>query len=355
MDERQSTLIKAMRFPLIVMVVFAHSARYFDSPTVEWSLDGWNVYHFVVEMLSRHLFSIGTCWFFVFSGYFFLRYLKEEDFSLQWVAAKWKKRIWTLLIPYLTWNLLSVISNIVKNSVFSFLNIGETPENWIHELDTPLYWFITGPADPPLWFLRDLILLSLAAPLLYLFFKRFKWVSLAVLILIYLIPWNPPLITIRSLFFFPLGAWLGTHKINMLSVCRKVKVPAYIAAGVLLLVATSQIGRPLHTLLLRLFYPCGMISFMNICDALIDNERLCQRLCDLSGSVFFIYAAHEIYILGWSKGLCLRVFGESLAGTWICYFLAPIITLAACYALYCLLNKTMPRALAFACGGRSKK
>ena len=355
MDERQSTLIKAMRFPLIAMVVFAHSPGSFESPTVDWSLDGWNVYHFVAEMLARHLFSIGTCWFFVFSGYFFLRYLKEEEFGLQWVAAKWKKRIWTLLIPYLTWNLLSVVANIVKNSAFSLLHIGETPANWITELGTPLFWFFTGPADFPLWFLRDLILMSLVAPLLYLIFKRFKWVSLAVLVLVYLSPWSPEIPSIRSIFFFSLGAWLGTFKINMLSVCRKVKVPAYIAAGVLLLAATSQIGRPLHTLLLRLFYPCGMISFMNICDRMIDNERLCQRLCDLAASVFFIYAAHEIYILGWTKGLCLRFFGDSLAGTWISFWLVPIIVLAVCYALYCLLNRIMPRALAFACGGRSKK
>ena len=94
---------------------------------------------------------------------------------------------------------------------------------------------------------------------------------------------------------------------------------------------------------------------MNICDALIDNERRCQRLCDLAASVFFIYAAHGIYILGWTKGLCLRVFGESLAGTWIRYWLVPVIVLVVCYALYRLLNRIMPRTLAFACGGRSKK
>ena len=88
---------------------------------------------------------------------------------------------------------------------------------------------------------------------------------------------------------------------------------------------------------------------------MIDNEHLKGRLSQLSASVFFIYAVHEIYILGWTKGLCLRIFGNSLAGTWISYWLVPVIVLAVCYALYCLLNRIMPRALAFACGGRSKK
>ena len=158
----------------------------------------------------------------------------------------------------------------------------------------------------------------------------------------------------RSIFFVLVGAWLGTFKINMLSICSKVKIPAAIAAVLLLLIATSQIGRPLHTLLLRLFYPLGMVTFMNICDSLIDNEKRRERLCVLSGSVFFIYAAHEIYILGWTKGLCLRLFGNSLAGTWISYWLVPIIVLIVCLGLYYLLNRLIPRALAFACGGRSK-
>lgn len=355
MDERQSTLIKAMRFPLIVLVVFAHSVGAFESPTVEWSLDGWNVYHFIAEMLSRHLFSIGTCWFFVFSGYLFLRYLKEEEFGWQWVKTKWKKRIWSLLIPYLLWNALAVVVVVLKNELFGLIHLEKSAGELYDIARGPLYWFVTGPADFPLWFLLDLMIMTLILPLAYLIFKRFKWLSLAILCLVYLSPWVPKIPSMRGIFFVLLGGWLGTFKINMLSVCRKVKVPGYIAAGVLLLVATSQIGRPLHTLLLRLFYPCGMIAFMNICDALIDNERRCQRLCDLAASVFFIYAAHGIYILGWTKGLCLRVFGESLAGTWIRYWLVPVIVLVVCYALYRLLNRIMPRTLAFACGGRSKK
>ena len=46
LDERQSTLIKAMRFPLICLVVAAHAVG-FPWSTLEWSLDGWNVFRFV--------------------------------------------------------------------------------------------------------------------------------------------------------------------------------------------------------------------------------------------------------------------------------------------------------------------
>ena len=51
LDKQQSNLIKAMRFPLIVMVVFAHSLG-FQTYKIDLSLDGWNIYHFFSEMIS---------------------------------------------------------------------------------------------------------------------------------------------------------------------------------------------------------------------------------------------------------------------------------------------------------------
>jgi len=354
-EAHQSELIKAMRFPLICLVVIAHSAGAFPTPTVEWSLDGLNVFHYVAEMISRHFCGIGTCWFFVFSGFLLFYYLKDGEFSLEWVGAKWKKRIRSLLIPYLLWNLLAVLIIVFKNHFFQFLSLSVQNEELEMVRKGPLYWFFTGPADFPLWFLRDLMLLTLLAPLMYLFFKRFRWLSLSLLVLVYLSPLEPFIPTMRSVFFFFIGVWLGTHRINLLTLCQRVKIPATIIALILLPIAASQIGRPPHTFLLRLFYPFGMVVFMNICNKIIENKKKRDRLCTLSNSVFFIYAAHEIYILGWSKGICLRLFGTSLAGIWLRYLLVPVMVVMICLTLYRILDKLMPRALSFACGGRSKK
>lgn len=93
---RQSILVDAMRFPLIVMVLFAHSPREYLCQTVEWSADGWNVFHFVTELLSGHLCAIATRCFFLFSGFLFFRFMQEREFSLSWVSQKWKRRIHTL-------------------------------------------------------------------------------------------------------------------------------------------------------------------------------------------------------------------------------------------------------------------
>lgn len=355
--KRQSTLIKAMRFPLIVLVVFSHSLG-FLFPHINYSLDGWNVYHFFSEMISHNLCKIAVCWFFVFAGYFFFLNLPEDGLTGKWLVEKWKRRLMTLLIPYLIWNILPIIAFFIKTFLFAKLGLSqvESLKDAMSISFNPRYWFLTGPLNYPLWFMRDLMIMCILAPLVYFIFKKLPRLGgIIVLFVLLLLPFETPVLTWRGYFFFSLGAFLGIQRLNILSLCRKVKLPAAILAVILLIVATLYNDASFHDWLLRAFYPFGMITFMNIIDSLIDNESRCDRLCRLSAAVFFIYASHEIYILGWTKGLFLRLFGEGLAGTWVRYLFVPIVVVSVCLALYYLLNRIMPRTLAFVCGGRSKK
>lgn len=357
LEKRQSTLIKAMRFPLIVLVVFSHSLG-FEFCHIDFSLEGWNIYHFFSEMISHNLCKIAVCWFFVFAGYFFFLNVPEQGLNGKWLTEKWKRRIWTLLIPYLIWNILPRIARFIKTNLFAKIGISQVEpvtSSLFGGID-PLYYFLTGPANYPLWFMRDLMIMCLLAPVLYYLFKKLpRWGGLIVLLVLFLLPFETPVLTWRGYFFFSVGAFLGIQKINILSICRTIKWPATILAVITLLTATFLNDSPLHNWALKVFYPFGMITLMNIIDKLIDNKERCNRLCNLSAAVFFIYAVHEIYILGWTRGLFLRLFGEGLAGTWIRYILVPVFVVLVCLGLYYLLNIIMPRTLAFICGGRNKK
>ncbi|MBR0500113.1 MAG: acyltransferase [Bacteroidales bacterium] len=341
----QSALIKAMRFPLIVLVLFEHSVGVFAGVNT--------TYGFISEMISHHICPIAVCLFFFLSGYLFFLNLEEGAFSSRWILSKWKRRIRTLLIPYLIWNALMVLAILLKNYGFSLVGMQVNPDEMQTVHQGIVYWFITGPADFPLWFLLDMMVMSLITPLLYPLYKKYPWIALVILILLYLSPWTPRILSIRAIFFFSLGAWMSINHISFLSISRKTRIPAAIAAVILLILATAFMEKPLHEWLLRAFYPLGMITFLNICDRLTRNHKNQERLVRLSASVFFIYAAHEIYILGWTKGLLLRLFGESQTGIWIRYWMVPVIVLAVCLVLYQLLNRLMPRTLAFICGGRT--
>lgn len=350
-DERQSRLINSMRFPLIVLVVVAHSLG-FGNIDVTSASAGWNAYHFFTEMISHNLAKLAVCWFYTFSGYFFFYTLKEGSFSADWVFGKWKKRVRGLLVPFLFWNLLLVLLTVLKDWAFAKAGLGvDGDAEWLLQSGV-VYWLWSGPADFPLYFLRDLMIMSLFAPLWYLVVRRFKWLSLAVLVLVYVSPLNPSIPAMRAIFFFLMGAWLGIWKINMLEICRRVKIPSFILAAVLLLIATYYNSSGYHEWLLRAFYPFAMITFLNICDKLTLNEKCCSKLVSLSGAVFFVYATHEIFILGWVKGLFLRLFGTGLAASWISFIFVPIVVLCVCMLLYYVLNRIMPKTLAFVCGGR---
>jgi len=351
---RQSDLVKAMRFPLIVVVVICHALIYSAHP-MQPTATGEYAFYFFSELISHNFGKIAVCWFFVFSGYFFFFNMKEE---LLWTkdgfAYKWKKRIRTLLVPYLAWNLIAVAAVAIKVFICNKLGVANDEGELFSVKAGPLFWFITGPANFPLWYMRDLLILSVLAPVIYYFFKYLKIWGLVLLTLVYLSPWNPNMPGMRAIFFFGLGAYLGIFKINMLEICRKVKVPALILCIVLVIIATFLNFSKWHELALRVFYPFGMITFMNICDGLIDNEARKNRLIGLASYVFFIYAAHEVYILGWTKGLIIRLIGDSLLAQFIGYLIVPVIVLAVCMILYRILNKIMPKALAFISGGSSK-
>lgn len=361
LDNRQSTLIKSMRFPLIVLVVFAHSLG-FELPDVTNGTAGLNIYHFVSEMISHNFARIAVCWFYVFSGYLFFRYMKEDRLEWVWYANKLKKRFWSLLIPYLIWNLLLVLLSYAKTKAtvaFGFPDDGGV--QYLKETG-PAFWFWTGPINFPLYFMRDLMVMSLLAPLLYYVFKGLRRIGGAVLLLALMslyafTEWMPdmPGIDFRSLVFFSVGAYLGIYKLNMLELARKVKWPSAILAAILLVAATLANAKPFHTAILYWFFPFGMITLMNICDALIDNERRCVRMCRMAETVFFVFASHEIFILGLTKGVFSRVFGDGLPGLWISYFGVPVVVLSICLLLYWCIKKIMPRTLSFICGGRVAK
>ena len=354
MDKQQSSLIKAVRFPLIVMVVFIHTSPGASSEAFTWSLDKWNLYAFFSELVSQHLFAIATRCFFFFSGFLFFRYMEEKDFSWNWLLGKWKNRIRTLLVPFLIWNLLYVGAIVLKNGMFGLLGWGTSSGEMAVVSYGPVNWFLTGPANFPLWYLRDLIVMSIAAPVFYIASKWLKWPFLFFLTGLYLSPLSPAIPSMQAIFYFGIGVWMGAHKIDFLPLCRKVKIPAAVVAASLLPLATSQVCRPSHLLLINLFIPFGIISFLNLFDSLISDGKRLKSLIGLSKYVFFIYAVHEIYIMGWTKGFFLRLLGPSFISTCIMFFLVPAIVLIICVLLYRLLDKLAPRTLAFACGGRTK-
>ena len=101
---------------------------------------GWDTYQVLKLVVSQTLVKAAMPMFFFISGYLFFG--NVEKWNWQTYQQKIKRRGKTLLIPYIIWNLLmAVMLRPFSPSIFC------------------------EPANMPLWFLRDLIVVSLLTPI----------------------------------------------------------------------------------------------------------------------------------------------------------------------------------------------
>lgn len=342
-------LIGFSRFPLICLVALIHSLGFSLEPVRLTDFSTENAYNFVTQMLSHNYAQIAVCLFFFYSGY--LIFKGFESFSWKWCIGKWKKRIHSLLIPFILWNLIAVFAVVIKNYMFGIFGSFDLEEMGIFSWNNILNWFRT-PADFPLWYIEDLMLMVLIIPVIWFLIEKLGKFFPLLLLLVYLSPIDPGHISMKAI-FFPIGAYCSITKTDVYRICRIIRIPCHILAIATLLIATFNNSTDYHELLLRVFFPFGMISFLNLLDtATAKRVKYGPKLEVLAGSSFFIYAVHEIYILGWTKGICLRVFGESIPAMYVRYFLVPIIVVTVCLFLYQLLRRFTPKTLSVLCGGR---
>lgn len=159
---KQSEIISALRFPLIVGVVFIH--------TLELSAGEYQVYDFLYSFLTDGLCGVCVPLFFFFSGYLFFQNIDCFDMTTYW--KKMKKRARSLLIPFIFWNLFVVtiigLGQLVAPSLFTgaYKSISDfTFIDWLS-----IFYSALGSNQPiafQLWFLRDLIIMVAMTPLFY--------------------------------------------------------------------------------------------------------------------------------------------------------------------------------------------
>lgn len=331
------------------MVVFIHVLPDVNPPLDSSSIGAF-LYSVVSELISHNISRIAVPCFFVFSGYFFY-YSFDGRLSINWLKNKWEKRIRTLLIPYLVWNVLLIAFILIKNDVFCF---GGIKDDFSRQLqDSGIYgalWRL--PVNIPLWYMRDLICLSILSPLFYFLFKYLRAFGLILLAVPYylMIESGIPGFGTTSLLFFGAGAFLSMNRINIISFFKKFEVPAYCIALILLLTATVLSGSALHETVIRIFIPFGIISIINIVGRF--KERTLEKGAELCACSFFIYAAHWIYIRNWSFGLSSRLFSDTVSGHFLTYFFSPAITVLFCAAVFFLMKRCTPRILKILNGGR---
>lgn len=344
--------IEVLRFPLMILVVFIHVIPAEIHP-VKLSLDLNSIYILLSELISHHIGRIAVPCFFLFSGYFF--FLKIEALDGRVYTKQMEKRLYTLLIPYLLWNLLFVLVVLLKNYIFA--KLGRVPDEMYVQIRHSSFYdiFWRNPFVFPLWYLRDLICMMVLSPAFYLLFKQTKGFGLLLILIPYLMVWesNVPGLSTTAFMFFGIGAFTGMNRIDLTSLAGAYRMQKVFIALLFLGLATYFAVTNYYEFWIRFFIPFGIIAILCLGDLLAKMTRLKPHLLRLSSSVFFIYAVHEIYIINWLKGgfSKLPLFFTGW-GKLVAYFAIPVLCLLICLCFYKLMEKFLPGLLRVLTGGR---
>ena len=311
-----------------------------------------------------------TSMFFLISGYLFFRNTDVDNRLIR--GIKLKKRFSSLVLPYLLWNaaallmvfLLSLYSHSeigihgIKDlfSQFWCCNMWNKNNVNILGISMPMY----GPIDLPLWYLRDLIVITFLSPVVLFLLKRIGIVFLLLLAPLFVFNiWVPtPGLSSQAVLFWTTGAFFAIRKkdvqdINSLPSTIKF-ILSIVTLGIFIWAIILSYGgnNPLlYNILWRLF------TIMMVCCLIIVYPVINRCLSGLPNmfkeSTFFVYALHAIPIIGpvaFLRGKEL-MFNSEIAQT-ACFFVIPFLVYLICSLCYITSKKVFPRLTSVFVGGR---
>lgn len=368
-----SDTISALRFPLMVGIVFIHFGV-LDGIKVQGVVYGANPPFWlqcINIMFSKVIPTIGVPLFFVISGYlFFLSGLSLESYK-----KKLRKRVRTLLVPYIIWNALALLYSTIRalpcfSSIFP--NMVEGDWSWQNllasfigrynngvffdqaNIGTPVEFSIATPQDVPMWYVRNLMVAALLSPIFYVCIKKCKGWIICVLGIVWLYTASNKLFVPSQLFttsfFFSWGAYYAISGKDFVVSFHRLYFAPYLYAVVAIadmLTKEWEHNGYIHNAGLIL----GIFTAVSLTATLLDKRKIKVNKF-LADSSFFLFALHIIFIGDVGKILVKIAISDNYFYMAFLYFLVPTTTILICLALYWLLQRFTPRFCALLTGGR---
>lgn len=340
-----------LRFPLIVLVIYVHNAvanaalspgdpHATTSPALLYLSQFW----------SQGVAAIAVPLFFVMSGYLFFY---GGGWSLAIYREKLHRRVHTLLMPYLFWNIALFAAFFAVQSA-GFLASANVyyPSRTIWENAAHILGLTPYPVAFQFWFIRDLILLVVFSPLIYVALRVLHvWLLTALAALWALALWPVAIPGIESLLFFSAGALLAIRTASPFPPDNRWTAIALVAALALIAIATAMPEQPVQQLLHKSGVALGVAAALGLSAQLAVLKPLRAPLLFLAPTSFFVFAMHEPLQRVLREAPYLVLPANTATQTAV-YIGLPLVVAALCVALYLALERIAPRILGFISGAR---
>lgn len=332
MTKELSYKIRVISIIASILVVFRHSANlvaFFQEDSAPY----WLCF---IEKGVVYMTDIAVPYFFLISGFFFMRYAYIEE-GRYWDMIK--KKIKTLLIPFIIWNCIGSIALRLHSDSFAW---GTSILSCIGNLAMSNW-------NGPLWFVRDLMILMATYPLYgFLYIKRGQPILLILLIIQMCYFWFPGevhLLAGEGIFFFFLGGLF--QKNSLLLGCKLPKFVCLIVFSLWLYLSFFiTTWEPLNH---RTSIVVGIIAFWFAIDLLPACIRgFCMQIAPYS---FFIFVSH-LYVLKAIKiGIASQFLGNGVVALLTFLFL-PFVIISLIIFIGYFWKKKFPTIYKICVGGR---
>lgn len=356
LNQESSHRLAVLRFPLIVGVVFVHAyetAVSMGGQTIGVS-QNYAVVDFIRNIISQGIARTAVPLFFLMSGYLFF-------YAMNWsqdnYARKLRARARTLLVPFLFWNLAVLMAYAMAQhypATARFFS-GRTAMIagfGVFDYFDAVFGLTHMPIAYQFWFIRDLMLLVMLAPVIYCINRRLALPFGLLLFVCWLFRvWPVPLLSIEASLFFSAGCWLGSRQLSLFGLDRYAPYALPLYLGVLVADALL-INHPVHAYLQKSGILLGVVVMLYATRYAARAPGLRDALLWLAGASFFVFAAHEPLLMLARKSAYKMVNPESPLAVLGLYFAIPLVLIGILLLAYRLLSASLPRFTGVITGGR---
>ena len=301
-----------------------------------------------IQDIVTGMFQLANPFFFTLSGFLFFNQVKD----LKDCYRKIRKRIRTLVIPYLLWNVIFTLFFVALYFVSPIdINTDIVPTIINGTIVDILLRIFVEPAGFQFWFLRDLICYVLISPILFIGMKFLSYLlPLLLLLLDYFLNQG-------NLFFFVLGGCIAINssleELDSYLCNKNIKVfivMLFVIYCVLsALVKVENLWFPYAWLLLSLVGVVTVWAMFNyVINSHVLNGCFMTHVCGYS---FFIYCFH-MPTLNIFKKIGIMFMGTSDISYTICFLVNPILIVFFSIVIAKLLEKYLPFPYKILTGGR---
>ncbi len=365
-----SRKFKFWSFLSMFLLVFVHGynlqIRYMQPWTVPF--EQLNVTTFTEYFLANGIFRFRIPMLFIISGFLYALHDARP------YGQRTKKRLRTLLLPYLIWSALGFAftyfleifpytRDIVSNS--NIVRIDDSRAllhdyRWYEMLGR---WILI-PVPYQLWFIRVLLIYNIAYPAIRwcVTHRIAKWIFFGVAFLMWFGTMGFILVEGEGLLFFSLGVWIQKSNFNIDSP-RKWLNPVWWGAAFILLAAGKTViafmGQPV--LGNGIFPVLAMLHKLVILSGLIAAWYGCNRMVSwfmqrtwfvwLSAFAFIIYAVHAP-LVAYAIEALFAVVKQIPHYRLLSFVFLPLIIISFAVGTGALLRRVWPRLYGVLTGGR---